>query len=274
MSNKTVVIYHANCLDGIGAAWAAWKHLSKVAPDATYLPFHYDYKLNDSVVRGADVYLLDFSFKRETVLHIQKIVKSLTILDHHKTAHEEIGDLYNIDQTKSGAVLAWEHFHADPVPQILLHIQDRDLWQFKLPGTEDICSYLYSQPMNVRHFDTLAQMSVKDMATFGRVLTDYLHMEADKAIKTGSEITYQGQPIKVVNCRPALSSIVGHKLAEEYLFGMSFHHVDGKTIYSLRSVGDIDVSLIAKKFGGGGHKNAAGFTVESTLPIINQGDFK
>lgn len=40
---------------------------------------------------------------------------------------------------------------------------------------------------------------------------------------------------------------------------------DGKFQFSLRSRGDIDVSEIAKKFGGGGHKNAAGFQLK-TLP--------
>lgn len=37
---------------------------------------------------------------------------------------------------------------------------------------------------------------------------------------------------------------------------------------SLRSDGTVDVSAIAHAFGGGGHSNAAGFSVESTLPDI------
>ena len=43
-----------------------------------------------------------------------------------------------------------------------------------------------------------------------------------------------------------------------------FRHRDGNYIYSLRSRADsgIDVSAIAKKYGGGGHKNAAGFKLE------------
>jgi oligoribonuclease NrnB/cAMP/cGMP phosphodiesterase (DHH superfamily) len=44
-------------------------------------------------------------------------------------------------------------------------------------------------------------------------------------------------------------------------FSASYFIKEGKKIYSLRSRGDFDVSVIAKAFGGGGHKNAAGFSV-------------
>jgi phosphoesterase RecJ-like protein len=37
---------------------------------------------------------------------------------------------------------------------------------------------------------------------------------------------------------------------------------------SLRSKGNIDVGEVAKRFGGGGHKNASGCTVEGTLPEV------
>jgi phosphoesterase RecJ-like protein len=43
-----------------------------------------------------------------------------------------------------------------------------------------------------------------------------------------------------------------------------------KTVYhvSLRSDGSVDVASIASEFGGGGHRTAAGFCVESTLTEI------
>ena len=37
---------------------------------------------------------------------------------------------------------------------------------------------------------------------------------------------------------------------------------------SLRSLGDIDVRAIAGKFGGGGHKGAAGVVMEDPLPEV------
>lgn len=39
---------------------------------------------------------------------------------------------------------------------------------------------------------------------------------------------------------------------------------------SLRAKGDVDVSLVAESFGGGGHKNAAGFNIDGTLEEIRK----
>ena len=41
--------------------------------------------------------------------------------------------------------------------------------------------------------------------------------------------------------------------------------IQGKTKVSLRGKGDVDVQVIAARFGGGGHKNAAGFTMATPL---------
>lgn len=67
----------------------------------------------------------------------------------------------------------------------------------------------------------------------------------------------------IVNCLPTFGSDVGHKLAKDCgTYGLTWHTVDGvEARCSLRSDGDYDVSVIAKQFGGGGHKNAAGFSV-------------
>jgi nanoRNase/pAp phosphatase (c-di-AMP/oligoRNAs hydrolase) len=66
------------------------------------------------------------------------------------------------------------------------------------------------------------------------------------------------------NCPPHLTSDVGHELANQSgTFGLCWTlSKEGLTAQcSLRSNGDYDVSAIAKAFGGGGHKNAAGFEV-------------
>lgn len=47
-------------------------------------------------------------------------------------------------------------------------------------------------------------------------------------------------------------------------YGATYYSTkDGSLKWSLRSTGNYDVSAIAKDFGGGGHKNAAGFTLVS-----------
>ena len=66
------------------------------------------------------------------------------------------------------------------------------------------------------------------------------------------------------NCPPHLASDVGHELANQSgTFGLLwFVDKDNVCKCSLRSNGDYDVSAIAKVFGGGGHRNAAGFQID------------
>ena len=159
---KPLVIYHANCTDGFGAAFAAWL---KLGDEAEYLPMEYgristpaDFDMKVSLAaKGNDVYILDFSFPREVMDALFKYAKRVVWLDHHKTAFEmwcggipAIG-YYNsptttpenhyilLDNYKSGALIAWEYFHpGTEVPMLIQHIDDYDRWQFKLIGTKEL----------------------------------------------------------------------------------------------------------------------------------------
>src|SRR5438552_927223 len=56
---------------------------------------------------------------------------------------------------------------------------------------------------------------------------------------------------------------------KEILAVVFFKQVEGDEYrVSMRSKGDIDIGSIAKEFGGGGHKNAAGFTIVGPLDAI------
>lgn len=66
------------------------------------------------------------------------------------------------------------------------------------------------------------------------------------------------------NAPASLASDLGHELANTSgTFGLVWSMAgDGQIHCSLRSNGDYDVSAIAKAFGGGGHRNAAGFSTD------------
>ena len=66
--------------------------------------------------------------------------------------------------------------------------------------------------------------------------------------------------VGIVNVPYLNTSEVGHALACRYDVGLGwFERNDGLLQFSLRSVGEVDVTEIAKVFGGGGHQHAAGF---------------
>jgi nanoRNase/pAp phosphatase (c-di-AMP/oligoRNAs hydrolase) len=65
-----------------------------------------------------------------------------------------------------------------------------------------------------------------------------------------------------VNCNHYFASDVGHVLAKDHPFSASYYDTNDGRVFSLRSAeGCIDVSVVAKHLGGGGHASAAGFRV-------------
>lgn len=171
-----LIIYHANCADGAGAALAAWL---KFGDEAEYLPaLHHDEPPIQSLRGGREVYVLDFAYskgdvRQNTISMIENTTNSrlnesrpdspyagkFVLLDHHKAAFEQIGDLpfCVFDMKKSGAVMAWEYFHCSGlaanydntseesqrrIPELFRYILDRDLWQWKLPHSREISAAL------------------------------------------------------------------------------------------------------------------------------------
>ena len=155
---KTVVIYHASCPDGFGAAWAAHRVLGE---RAQYLPMNHGDPI-PQMDNDARVYILDFSFDRERMGELQREhgQDNVILLDHHITADQELSELPNchIDLSKSGAVLSWEHFHTgSTVPTLLLYVQDKDLWTWELPDSRAISAYLSSREMDFDTWDNIAR---------------------------------------------------------------------------------------------------------------------
>src|SRR6185503_5364670 len=154
--NPPLVIYHGGCADGQGAAAAFYTR----SPNAEFFAASYGKPVPD--VSGREVYMLDFSYPRATVESMCATAVSVTIIDHHKSAMLDLQglELPNLVQCfamdRSGAVLTWEWcWPGRKVPQLLEHIQDRDLWQFKLYFTRPLSAWLYSLEFDVSQWATL-----------------------------------------------------------------------------------------------------------------------
>ena len=276
---KRLVIYHACCLDGFGAAFAAWLKFGYV--DTEYLPIGYSDEIPD--VTGREVYILDFSFKAEVLEKMIKDAKSLMVIDHHKTAQEDLKDFPDnsiFNMYKSGAVLSWEYFHGDNhIPLLLKHIEDRDLWLFKYEDTKAFTLALFS--VIERSFEAWKEGmyalnytvngSLQYLPDIGKILEGIQCEEVATLFKHRHLLTLSNVPRRTglaVNCTPKYSSDLGNLLAKESgTFGCTYYY-DGKKqiwMYSLRSVGDFDVSEIAIAYGGGGHFSASGFPSKRQL---------
>lgn len=255
------VLYHANCYDGFGAAYAAWK---KFGDEAKYIPVSYG-SPPPSTPGATEIFVVDFSYSREVLLGLAERAPTY-VLDHHKTAEEALRDLaapnLNVifDMARSGAKITWDFLHAPLTrpPRLIEHISDRDLWKFELPGSAKLHKALVSYPMDFKVWDTLdCDTLIAEGETCERLYTSLV-----KNICSSAWIgSLDGRPTPMVNTSIAWSE-VGHELLEQYPdhpVVASFTVMKNSIMWSLRSRAEFDCSEIAKKFGGGGHKNASGF---------------
>lgn len=269
---RKVCIYHKSCADGMGAMMAVYK---KWKSAVTYIPAQYgEPRPADDLLQDAEVYIVDFSYKRPVMLEIAKLAKQVTVLDHHKTAQEELVFMPSnvtvcFDMTRSGAMMAWEYFHPmKPVPDLVRHIQDRDLWKFELPYTKEIMATVFSYPYEIREWKYLLAERLDDLKQEGEAILR-AHEVTIKKLTDQPEfifVTIDGHRVPAVNAPGMLSSDIGNTLAPDYPFVCTYFDVPDGRVYSLRSSQsgpDVDVAEIAKKFGGGGHRNAAGFKLDT-----------
>ncbi len=261
------VIYHADCTDGFGAAYGAWKLLGN---RAEYHPCKHGTAPPN--VRGKTVAILDFSFNNETTKAMIESASDLIILDHHKSAMVELHDISNtqFDMTKSGAILSWEFFHpGKECPKFIQYIQDRDLWKWELPYSKEFSAAFDMVPFEFEEFEKFEDDSVFDDAVKrGSYILAYSKTVIKKVCDKAASRKMDGKSVMVVNSSHWISEI-GAKLAPDCDFAMIWYydHISKFIKVSLRSFHDaIDVCEIAKRYDGGGHRKAAGFQ----LP----GDFK
>lgn len=271
------ILYHANCYDGFGAAWAAWRRFGNTAE---YIPMNYDSPMPE-ISKTDQVFMLDYCRKKDDLVRTALSAKHLIVLDHHKSAMPEVDaaqlELANwgsrdvtfdvtIDIKRSGAMLAWQFFFSgEEVPMMINYIQDRDLWQFKLTRTETFHAYMCSMPFDFKVWDKIHKEMNKNLTYWGdsgENILRYHDLLVEQFCKQVNFVDLAGYyDIPIVNCS-MLFSEVPHKLLEMYPdapFAMYFYRRNGIWQYGLRSRGDVDVSKVAGYFGGGGHHNAAGF---------------
>lgn len=261
---QTLCIYHAHCADGFGAAWVVRKALGD---DVEFFPGTYREPPPDAT--GRDLILVDFSYPRDVMLALAAKARSITVLDHHKSAAADLVDLPDnvrttFDMSRSGAMLAWLHFFpGEAPPQLLLHIEDRDLWRFALPQTREIGAALFSYPQEFPLWDTLMSADVTALAADGAAIERKHTKDVHGLLKvTTREMEIAGHRILVANLPSTMASEAGHELAQGRPFGATYFDGPGIRNFSLRSTdAGIDVSEIAAQFGGGGHRNAAGFRI-------------
>lgn len=267
----TIIIYHGDCPDGFGAAYAAWK---KFGDTATYLPWK-DHGVVPEGLSGKEVYIVDLSFSAPLLAQLNETNKSVVVIDHHVSAEADVRAYpQNIfDNNHSGAVLAWQYFHPEvPVPSVLQYVEDHDLWRFNLIENREFNVALRETPMTFEGWDGLIEhlKSENNLINFiakGALLAKFEDKIVAKIFTYRERVQFEGIECYVINASRYYRSILGNMLADlnedegRPALGIVYYRSNGRVNISLRSKGDVDVASMAEKYGGGGHKNAASISV-------------
>jgi len=278
-----VVLYHADCTDGFTAAWAAWK---KFGEKANYIGINPGTKPIRGLT-GKEIYMVDLVYGAQYIPKLVKENKKFVALDHHFSNQEVFKVIPNgsvFDLNHSGASLAWKYFHPKiKEPKFIRHVEDMDLWRFKIPKTKEIISSLDMVDLNFKDWSMVSadlenQSKYKEYVARGKMILDHQDRMIERIVSSHAElVNFLGYKVYAVNS-PVFNSQIANILYERFNkpFGIVWvHEKTGEIHVSLRSGGKVDVSALANKFkGGGGHKRSAGFNLPagSQLPWtrINQ----
>ncbi len=289
---KVLIAYHAHCIDGYTSAWACWRGLiattSIVSSNIEFTEMVYG-SLSSVIERAGSydrIYFVDFSVPLDALSELSELTE-VTIIDHHKTAIESYDDWAAndkvelvLDSSECGASLTWLYFFGNdkPIPKLIIYVRDYDLWEFMLDGTKGINKYLRLQDNSIPVWNGL-EAAFNSTAEFSKILITGMKLQqyhdsvVNSLVGDASEICHiNGERGIACNCPPQFASDVGHSLANvSGTYGATWQQVPGGEVkWSLRSNGDYDVSKIAAAFGGGGHKNAAGFSLAAPTDDVSK----
>lgn len=276
ITKDIIIFYHEHCTDGFASAYTAWK---KFKDKAQYIPLSHTasgedilkskkVKIND--LKDKEIYFIDFCLKETELKKVQKTVKKIIVIDHHIGAKDLVQSLEGsiFRDGVSGAYLAHEYFFPKKeIPKIIKYISAGDTYNWGSQKFErEILSYIYTLNFDFKIFQK-AEKDLEDKKKFleikniGTILqTGYLQKINDQ-LENAVLINFDGHDVYAINASSVFKNELGHRLAEKSKskFSIIYTFEKGELKFSLRGQGKTDLNILAKKYSGGGHFNAAAF---------------
>lgn len=252
-------------------------------PDAKLIGVDYDGAFPWKEINQEDTVIMsDFCLEPvDRMVHLSKKCKLIWI-DHHRSSIKAVAEA-GIDPDglrmvgKSGCELTWQYlFGDDTLPQIVYHLGRYDVWDHTDSKT---LPYQYgmlnenNDPMNDELWSRLLaddQELLNEIHARGEIIWDY-QQKIDKIFIDENSFEATLFDYKAIVANYGRCSSLAFKSVwdpEKYDLMITFHFNGGRykiSLYTTKS--DFNVGELATRLGGGGHRQAAGFSVKSPPPF-------
>lgn len=283
----TICLHH-NDRDGRCAA-AVIKKAVGGAVHLVGISYDHQDEMLKGIKPGDKVIVADLALSEDKFTELLDITRDVVYIDHHKSTVEKLKDImgnYGIANTieigNGGACkLAWKHYmHDAEVPEAVNLISNYDEGHFKY-GDRVMLFALGVQVMDLNPSSALwnvllergirsqkdAKMVINNTINSGYSVLKYQENQAYSLRNKAYITTLDGIPCTAVN--NDIDNLVLRKTRFNTDLLVIYSYCKDKWSISLYcDSGNIDVSTIAKKYGGGGHVNSAGFYCQE-LPFKN-----
>lgn len=280
-----VVLYHAECNDGIMAA-AIVSYFEK-DPTITYFPVMYSAPLPE-IAPGVDVIFVDFCHNNLGVmLDLLERCNSMVIYDHHDGSVPVLKALMESDKLKhkltvcydeheSGASVTWKQYSPLPMPKAVACVRNHDLHKYKTIEDDFFFYGVLTEAQSISFWTSLIldEEAVNALIVAGRNIYNFvLNSVLPQARTKLMYASIEGFVVPVVNVNRILQSLVLEELCKVSMVAIAYEDLgNGKRKWSVRSMQSTGgaAQRIARKFNGNGHENAAGFYTDATfmLPLV------
>jgi len=282
------IVYHQFCPDGIAGLWCAYKYNNEFEQIKMHAGIDPSFDTIDK-----NIIFIDVCPSYNFLLVHTKLAKSITILDHHKSAYDIYNDKKEIldtidnlkvvfDMERCGSQIAWDYFFGVERPWFIDYVGDRDLWKWELPNSKEICAaFDFIELFNENNFNKIDAISnydeneINSLVEVGRTINKYqdnlVKKELPNRIEATIRINESEYNVNIGTISVNLVSKLGNELTKQKMkdntmpdFAVVWNYNIINNTFNISIRGhdtSPDLSAIAKHFGGGGHGKASGFRI-------------
>ncbi len=290
-----ICYYHMSDLDGqCSGAIVKYYH-----PSCRMVGLRYDDKVNWDDVIGQNVVMVDISLRPiENMISVAKLAKKMVWIDHHKSImdqYDEFKDAFGkkfvailsderLGDHRAACELTWKFFSGKKYTPIGIHLIGRyDVWDHE--AHPDVLPFQYG----MRMYDTFPVEKYMD-TVWNKIIEDDQSFYLDTVEKGKAVFQFVNKDYSAFRRANAFESVIdGYRCiclnrisVNSRIFGDLIYDYDMAVIFGYKGKGkwkvsfytardDIDVSKIAERYGGGGHKHAGGAIVDS-IDFILKGE--